>query len=198
MNPCRADIGTSAKSTVEFINLAGSLLLFTDTRLLIKQPGILGMSLYRQVLFSFALLATAAAAVAETTPDLTRGKVIVPDEIPGVETLTAEGLIEKANNTEGLIIIDARISKDRAIGYIEDSVSLPDINTNCDTLSKLVSNRQTPLLFYCNGVRCGRSVVAVKIAKSCGYTNLAWFRGGFEEWQEKGYQYMTQDKLDSH
>lgn len=155
------------------------------------------MSLYRQVLLLFVLLVTAAAAVAETTPDLTRGKVIVPDEIPGVETLTAEGLIEKANNTNGLIIIDARISKDRAIGYIEDSISLPDINTNCDTLSELVSNRHTPLLFYCNGVKCGRSVVAVKIARSCGYKNLSWFRGGFEEWQEKGYQYMTRNKLDS-
>ena len=156
------------------------------------------MGLYRQILLSLVLFGAAAAVAAETMPDLTRGKVIVPDEIPGVETLTAEGLIEKANSTEGLIIIDARISKDRAIGYIEDSVSLPDINTNCDTLSELVRNKQTPLLFYCNGVKCGRSVVAVKIAKSCGYKNLSWFRGGFEEWQEKGYQYMTQNKRNSH
>ena len=156
------------------------------------------MGLHRQILWLLVLLCGAAAAPAATTPDLTRGKVIVPDEIPGVKTLTAEGLIEKANNIEGLIIIDSRISKDRAIGYIEDSVSLPDINTNCDTLEKLVKNKQTPLLFYCNGVKCGRSVVAVKIAKSCGYKNLSWFRGGFEEWQEKGYQYMTQDKMDSN
>ena len=156
------------------------------------------MGLHRQVLLLLVLLGAAATAPAETMPDLTRGKVIVPDDIPGVETLTAEGLIEKANNTEGLVIIDSRISKDRAIGYIEDSVSLPDINTNCDTLKKLIENKQTPLLFYCNGVKCGRSVVAVKIAKSCGYKNLSWFRGGFEEWQEKGYQYMTQDKLDSN
>lgn len=156
------------------------------------------MGLYRQILLLLVLLGAAATAATETMPDLTRGKVIVPDEIPGVETLSAEGLIEKANNTEGLIIIDSRISKDRAIGYIEDSVSLPDINTNCDTLKKLIKNKQTPLLFYCNGVKCGRSVVAVKIAKSCGYKNLSWFRGGFEEWQEKGYQYMTQDTLDSY
>ena len=127
-------------------------------------------------------------------PDLTKGKIIVPDDIPGVETLTAEGVIEKANSNDKLVIIDARINKDRASGYIEDSFSLPDINTNCDTLSKLVENKQTPLLFYCNGVKCGRSVVAIKIAKSCGYKNISWFRGGFEEWKDKGYQYMTQDQ----
>ena len=151
------------------------------------------MGLYRRISLLFLLMCT-TCTLAETTPDLTRGKIIVPDEIPGVETLTAEGLIEKANITDDLVIIDARINKDRAIGYIENSISLPDINTNCDTLSKLVKNKNTPLLFYCNGVKCGRSVVAVKIAKSCGYKNLSWFRGGFEEWQEKGYQYMTQDK----
>jgi rhodanese-related sulfurtransferase len=154
------------------------------------------MNLHRRLaLFLFLLWATGTTQ-AETMPDLTRSKIIVPDDIPGVKTLTAEGLIEQANSSAELIIIDARISKDRASGYIEDSISLPDINTNCDTLSKVVKNGQTPLLFYCNGVKCGRSVVAIKIAKSCGYKNLLWFRGGFEEWQEKGYQYLTQDQAE--
>lgn len=134
------------------------------------------------------------AASAESIPDLTRGKIIVPDEIPGVETLTAEAVIEKANSNHKLVIIDARISRDRASGFIEESLSLPDINTSCDTLNKLVEDKQTPIVFYCNGVKCGRSVIAIKIAKSCGYKRLSWFRGGFEEWQEKGYQTVTQNQ----
>ncbi len=148
----------------------------------------------RQLSLFFSLMFAICATSAETLPDLTRGKIIVPDEIPGVETLTAEGVIEKANSNDKLIIIDARINKDRASGYIEESLSLPDINTDCDALKKIVENKKTPLLFYCNGVKCGRSVIAIKIAKSCGYKNLSWFRGGFEEWQEKGYQYMTQER----
>jgi len=156
------------------------------------QPGTPGMNLLRR-LTSLCILTFAACTVsAETMPDLTKDKIIVPDEIPGVETLTAEGVINKANSTDKLVIIDARINKDRASGFIEGSLSLPDISTNCDTLSKLVANKRTPLLFYCNGVKCGRSVVAVKIAKSCGYSNLSWFRGGFEEWKQKGYQYVTE------
>ena len=134
------------------------------------------------------------AASAESMPDLSRGKIIVPDEIPGVETLTAEAFIEKANNNLELIIIDARISKDRASGFIEESLSLPDINTNCDTLNNLVASKQTPVVFYCNGVKCGRSAVAIRIAQSCGYKSLSWFRGGFEEWQEKGYQTVNQSQ----
>ena len=44
--------------------------------------------------------------------------------------------------------------------------------------------------FYCNGVQCGRSVVSIKVARSCGYHNLSWFKGGFAEWKEKGFQYI--------
>jgi rhodanese-related sulfurtransferase len=152
------------------------------------------MVLIRQTILLITMISAMLAAHAGETPDLTRGRIIVPDEIPGVETLTAEGVIEKANSIDNLVIIDARINKDRAIGYIEGSRSLPDINTNCNTLTKQVADRQTPILFYCNGVKCGRSVVAIKIAKSCGYKNLSWFRGGFEEWKEKGYQFLTEEQ----
>jgi rhodanese-related sulfurtransferase len=151
------------------------------------------MNLTKQTVLLLAFVCAIAGANANSAPDLTRGRIIVPDEIPGVQTLTAEGVIEKANSIDRLVIIDARINKDRAIGYIEGSFSLPDINTNCSTLSELVADKQTPLLFYCNGVKCGRSVVAIKIAKSCGYENLSWFRGGFEEWKEKGYQFVTEE-----
>lgn len=160
----------------------------------INQRDNTGMILIRRAILCFALICAITATHADDTPDLTKGRIIVPDAIPGVATLSAEDVIEKANSVDRLVIIDARINKDRAIGYIEGSLSLPDINTNCTTLSNLVADRQTPLLFYCNGVKCGRSVVAIKIAKSCGYNNLSWFRGGFEEWKQKGYQFVTEEQ----
>lgn len=138
-----------------------------------------------------ALALLPAPAFLAAAPDLTRSRPIVPDAIPGVETLTAEEVVRRAIADDTLIIIDSRISKDRTHGYIEGSVSLPDIHTHCDSLSAITADRRRALLFYCNGVRCGRSVVAIKVALSCGYRNLSWFRGGFEEWKEKGYQYVT-------
>jgi rhodanese-related sulfurtransferase len=180
--------------SIKLINPGGILLPFIQVLLLIYQRDNTGMTLIRQAAFLFTFICVTASIHASDTPDLTKGKIIVPDEIPGVTTLTAEGVIEKANRSDRLVIIDARINKDRAIGYIEESLSLPDINTNCTTLSELVADKQTPLLFYCNGVRCGRSVVAIKIAKSCGYKNLSWFRGGFEEWKQKGYQFLTEEQ----
>jgi len=128
--------------------------------------------------------------LAQNKPDLTQPVIIVPEKISGVKTFTAEHVIEKILATPELVVIDARIKADREYGYLEDSISLPDIETNCKTLAAHITNKNTALLFYCNGVQCGRSVVSIKIARSCGYTNISWFKGGFAEWKQKGYPYV--------
>jgi rhodanese-related sulfurtransferase len=136
---------------------------------------------------------TSGNVSAQEIPDLSRPQVIVPEKISGVTTVTAEQLIEILMSENAPLLIDARIREDREFGYIESSISLPDIETNCDTLSKVSADKSKPLIFYCNGVQCGRSVVSIKVALSCGYHNLSWFKGGFGEWKEKGYQYIKND-----
>lgn len=116
--------------------------------------------------------------------------VPVPDSIPGAQTVDAEKVIELASKNKKLVIIDSRILGDRKIGYIEQSISLPDAKTNCKSLQKIIPNKMTPVVFYCNGVKCGRSVVATKKALQCGYSNIYWFRGGFEEWTSKAYPFL--------
>ena len=41
-------------------------------------------------------------------------------------------------------------------------------------------------------MKCGRSAKAIVIALQCGYSNIYWFRGGFEEWLSKGYPYLQE------
>lgn len=115
-----------------------------------------------------------------------------PLSIEGTTKVSAEDVLEVAEKIEDLHIIDARIHSDRRQGFIEGSISLPDINTNCKSLAKVIPGKNTPVLLYCNGVKCGRSVVSAKIALKCGYTTIYWFRGGFEEWQAKGYPVIKQ------
>lgn len=141
------------------------------------------------VLF-ISLLITVTNAFAEDTPNLAKPKIVVPEMIAGVSTVSAEQVIETLTSDNPPILIDARIKKDRDFGYIESSISLPDIETNCDSLKEITDDKDQNMMFYCNGVRCGRSVVSIKVARSCGYHNLSWFKGGFAEWQEKGYQYV--------
>ncbi len=119
-------------------------------------------------------------------------KIVSPDTIPGTKKVDAEGVIDIVEKISDLIIIDSRIRQDRAQGYIEGSVSLPDIETNCATLAKLIPKKSSPVLFYCNGPKCGRSVKASNKALACGYRNIYWFRGGFEEWKIKNYPYLKE------
>lgn len=103
----------------------------------------------------------------------------------GVAIVEAEDVIRLAQQNRDLIIIDSRTSVDREIGYIEESVSLSDNQTNCETLSKISKRLDRPLVFYCNGIKCARSQRAVRQASVCGYSKLYWFKGGYEEWREK-------------
>lgn len=135
----------------------------------------------------FTLIVTLLAATASASLAAEDKPVVSPENIPGTTKVSAEQVIDLVNSIADLIMIDARISADRKQGYIEGSVSLPDIDTTCETLAKVIPDKKRPALFYCNGIKCGRSVKSIKIAKQCGYTNLYWYRGGFEDWLEKGF-----------
>jgi rhodanese-related sulfurtransferase len=56
----------------------------------------------------------------------------------------------------------------------------------------IAPDRTQALLFYCNGVRCLRSSAAIKKAVDWGYTNIFWFRGGWNEWTEKRLPIITE------
>jgi rhodanese-related sulfurtransferase len=116
-----------------------------------------------------------------------------PEQISGVTRVSAEEFISIVTDIPELVIIDSRITANRKHGYIEDSVSLPDTKTDCNSLASHIHAKEAPVAFYCNGVKCGRSVTASKIAVSCGYKNIYWFRGGFEEWKSKDYPYLKHE-----
>lgn len=119
-----------------------------------------------------------------------------PQKIEGTVKVTAEQVFTLFDSTPGLVIVDSRLadgpSSGRAQGFIEGSVSLPDIDTDCAALARVLPTKEVPALFYCNGPKCGRSVAAIGIARACGYSNLYWFRGGFKEWSEKGYPFLKE------
>jgi rhodanese-related sulfurtransferase len=129
------------------------------------------------------LVAAMSAAAAER---------VSPDSIPGSTKVDAEALIQLVTDSTDVKLIDSRIASDRLQGYIEGSVSLPDEKTNCATLAEVAPEQASPVVFYCNGPKCGRSAVAVQVALGCGYKDIYWFRGGFEEWKQKKYPYLRE------
>ncbi len=113
-----------------------------------------------------------------------------PEHIEGTQRISAAELIGLVAENPDLVLIDSRIPGDRHKGYIETSISLLDTNTNCQSLNKIIPSKNTPIAFYCNGVLCGRSGVAITIARKCGYKDLYWYRAGFEDWINRSYPYV--------
>lgn len=139
-----------------------------------------------------AIVYITAVATFAYAGETTSGKIKSPEDIPGSVKVTAEGFIDLVDTIPNLIVIDSRIPGDRKQGYVEGSISLPDIETSCKSLATKIPAKDSPTLFYCNGVKCGRSAKAVKIALKCGYKKVYWFRGGFEEWLAKGFPYLQE------
>jgi rhodanese-related sulfurtransferase len=126
------------------------------------------------------------------SPAGAKEKPLAPDSIPGAVKVNAESVLDLIESLPNLKIIDARMRQDRLHGYLEGSVSLPDIETDCKSLATILPKKSQPVLFYCNGPRCGRSVTSSRKALACGYTQIYWFRGGFEEWKQKQYPYVKE------
>lgn len=99
-----------------------------------------------------------------------------------IKEVNIEQFINLLDEAEDLIIVDSRTVKDRKGGFIEGSVSLPDTETTPETLKSIIPSYSQPVLFYCNGVKCGRSALAALIASKAGYSNIFWFKGGWETW----------------
>lgn len=85
------------------------------------------------------------------------------------------------------MIIDSRKASDHAKGFIEGSIHLVDTDTTPETLAKVVPNKAAPVVFFCNGIKCGRSGKAAKVAIAAGYSKVYWFRNGWDEWLAKGF-----------
>ena len=125
-----------------------------------------------------------------TIQPLSAAEIRAPERIAGVKVVDAGGVLELAQKYPDLTVIDARMRLDRRQGYLQGSISLPDVETDCDSLAAVIPSQSHPVLFYCNGIHCGRSAVSARIAVGCGYHRVYWFRGGFEEWKAARLPYV--------
>jgi len=68
----------------------------------------------------------------------------VPEFIKNTSRVTAEGFIELVHELPNLVFVDSRMRDDRKQGFIEDSVSLPNVDTTCGSLSLIISKKTRP------------------------------------------------------
>lgn len=132
----------------------------------------------RNAVWALIVLVAAGGAQADDGP--------APMTIEGAMTVNAEQVITLFNEEPRLTIVDSRKPSDYASGHIETAVNLPNTETNAQTLAEILAGKDSPVLFYCNGIHCGRAADAVRKARDAGYNRIYYYALGMAEWEEKG------------
>lgn len=108
----------------------------------------------------------------------------------GFPLVTSEQLKGLLDSKEQIVLIDARTAQEYQESHIPTAISipLPALEKNS---SLLTAAKNARLLFYCNGIKCGKSGKSALIARSLGYTDISIYADGIPVWEEKAYPLYT-------
>ncbi len=98
-------------------------------------------------------------------------------------------LVSKIIKEKQRTIIDVRAREVFDMGHIPTAVSFPLVTFDDNFLQMLSTIKQhDPVLLYCSSVYCTDSHSFADLIMNMGYTDVKVFSGGFDQWQEKGYE----------
>ncbi len=95
------------------------------------------------------------------------------------------------------LVIDARNPEEYQEVHIKGAINVP-VNKFQDFKHLLPKDKTVRLIFYCNGVKCGKSKRSAKKAAEEGYTNISVFAEGMPVWEEKGYPIYAGPDYEKH
>lgn len=137
-------------------------------------------------LFCLALVGGFNMATAQTPaqPD-------APMEIKGTKTVNADMVISLVESEKGLVMLDNRRLEDYKAGHIEGAKRILDTDLTEAKMAELVPTKATPVLFYCNGLKCGRAAKAAEMAVNWGYSKIYYYALGMDEWKKQNLPLVT-------
>ena len=113
---------------------------------------------------------------------------VAADKVKVLSSEELKALIEQ--NTPGLVVIDSRSVEEYQEVHIKSALSIPLTKLEKD-ITLLPAAKEARLVFYCNGVKCGKSGKSAKIAIDNGYKDVSVYSDGMPVWEEKGYSIYT-------
>lgn len=103
----------------------------------------------------------------------------------GFALIDTNGLKNLLDKKEDFLLFDARSPEEYQEVHIKGALSLP-VKQFAQHSALLPADRSQQIIFYCNGVKCGKSKKAAKKAIALGYNNVFVYAQGIPVWEEKG------------
>lgn len=105
-----------------------------------------------------------------------------------ITTADLEAMMD--SKTEKPLIIDSRNPEEFQDVHIPGAINIPEKKFK-DYAKLLPRDKAAKLVFYCNGVKCGKSKRAAQKALIMGYQNLFVYAEGMPVWEEYGLPIIT-------
>jgi rhodanese-related sulfurtransferase len=116
----------------------------------------------------------------------------LPKGVTSIEIPDLQGLMKRK---EKIFLIDSRPASRFAESHLPGAISIPS-GDMVRLLPKLPPDKNSPLIFYCDGVTCNMSSKSAGQAAKAGYTNVKILFAGIRGWIKAGYPtYATNDEI---
>jgi rhodanese-related sulfurtransferase len=137
------------------------------------------------VLFVMVFAGSLAMAEKPATPESLKGATIVDDAFVKAN----HGKIKIYDVRKKAEYVESHITGAISVPYDEKSELVANFDASKDQfdLSKFPSDKNEPIINYCNGPHCWKSYKASVLLVKAGYTKVYYYRDGFPSWKAKGY-----------
>ena len=96
--------------------------------------------------------------------------------------MSADWVKKQIDQKTNLVVIDSRPKRKKYDkGHIPNALSIPD-SQFAKMQDQLPADKNTPLVFYCGGLKCRLSHKSAKKAIDLGYTKVSVFAEGYPAW----------------
>lgn len=118
-----------------------------------------------------------------------------PASIPGGQLITTKGLVALVQGKQAPYMLFDVLGGPQTLPGAIPAVVLAQPGSFNDQISQQFGQmlqqatqgrKDAPLIFYCLSTQCWMSYNAALRAINLGYTNVLWYRGGLEAWQQAG------------
>ena len=86
------------------------------------------------------------------------------------------------------LLVDSRNPEEYQEAHIPGAINIPEKEMD-RFLGLLPADKSTRIIFYCNGVKCGKSKKAAARSIELGYSNIWVYSEGMPVWEEMGYPF---------
>lgn len=109
---------------------------------------------------------------------------------PEFTVISTEQLKTMLDEKKDFVLIDARTKEEYQEAHITGAISIPEKSLG-ENVALLPADKNALLVFYCNGVKCGKSKKAAQKAGAMGYKSVLVYGEGFPVWEEKGLKIVA-------